>query len=89
MALTEAQINAAISSTNAKIAQLISATGNPGDYSNMDVKVNRAAMIKVLGERLDSLNQQLDNIPAEEIATLDINSDPDTGEDLTEYVEDI
>ena len=88
MARTESNVLADISNTEAKIAQLISATGNAGDFGIGDTKVNRASMLNAMEARLVRLHKELDEYPAEEITTVDINIDTATGNDNTEFVED-
>ena len=89
MSRTESNILADISSTEAKIATLISAIGGAGDFVDGDVKVNRASVLTALEARLKRLHQELDEFPAEEITTADISIDTNTGEDNSEFVEDI
>lgn len=85
--LSEATIEAALVKVRTARDTLLDAIGAAGDYTEGDIKVERAKLLATLADMEKRLEDQKSRIPYEEITTLDVDVSA-LGEIGTEYIEE-
>lgn len=87
MAENESTMLAQLSSTRAALDRLLAGIASAGDYTHGGKTVRRADLLRFLTDREKWLSARLDEIPAEEISTMDWDAST-LGEIDAEYVEE-